>query len=390
MRLVHLVSVICSVLALTLQAAGQEILFQNSHLPGNPLTSTNYVLANQLQSHPNPYDEGRTRAWDSFQLASDSALTGLRWSGAFDGPFKPDALRPELDFWIEIFRDTDSLAPWLDAPLFSWLLDSGTAGSDDGLDVRSQERPDELAIRGGSVFDYSTTVEPARLTAGNYWISITAVQTFPNPSPIEDPVNGFWDPGWGWHYGTGDGGSWIFDGFRDAAEPGRRFSSDLSFALLGTVEPDAMIGDFDGSGVVDVVDLDLLDAAIRSGEADSGFDANGDGLVNLSDQVFLVQEILGTRAGDADLNLRVDFNDFLALSGNFNEPGTWRTGDFDASGTTAFSDFLLLSSNFGFETESGSVLSTVPEAVSLAPFVLSVLLVMGHCRLRRKSSPCNS
>ena len=368
-------------LAVTQTSAGEEILFQNPHLSGNAASSTNYVLANQLQSHPNPFDEGRSRAWDSFRLESDSLITGLRWSGAFDGPFKPQAPRPELDFWIEIFPDTDAATPSLDAPVFSWLLDGGTAGTDDGTDVRSQERPDELAIRGGSVVDYSAALDSADLTAGEYWISITAVQTFPNPSPIEDPINGFWDPGWGWHYGAGEDGSWIFDGFRDAEEPGRPFASDLSFTVLGMVETDALPGDFDGDNVVDVADLDLMEAAIRTGSTDSGFDVNGDGTVNLSDQMLLVEELLGTRAGDADLNQRVDFNDFLTLSRNFNDAGAWGTGDFDASGTTAFPDFLMLSSNFGFVTESE--VNTVPEAGSFSLLMLPLLWGLGRCRPRR-------
>ena len=147
------------------------------------------------------------------------------------------------------------------------------------------------------------------------------------------------------------------------------------------VETDALPGDFDGDNVVDVADLDLLDAAIRTGSTDSGFDVNGDGTVNLSDQMLLVEELLGTRAGDADLNQRVDFNDFLTLSRNFNDAGAWGTGDFDASGTTAFPDFLMLSSNFGFVTESE--VNTVPEAGSFSLLMLPLLCGLGRCRPRR-------
>ena len=51
--------------------------------------------------------------------------------------------------------------------------------------------------------------------------------------------------------------------------------------------------------------------------------------------------------GDATLDGRVLFEDFLVLSANFGKrDAVWQDGDFNADGTVDFADFLLLSANF--------------------------------------------
>ncbi len=61
-------------------------------------------------------------------------------------------------------------------------------------------------------------------------------------------------------------------------------------------------------------------------------------------------EAIVTWAGDANLNLIVDFSDFLTLSRGFGSTdAVWAEGDFDGNGTVDFSDFLGLSRNFGKE-----------------------------------------
>ena len=53
--------------------------------------------------------------------------------------------------------------------------------------------------------------------------------------------------------------------------------------------------------------------------------------------------------GDANLDGKVDFADFLSLSSNFGEPGTRSDGDFTGDGYVGFQDFLKLTANFGHE-----------------------------------------
>ena len=366
----------------------QDVLFQQPHLViENPVGAT-FHYSNQLPTHPEEPDTERSRAFDNFSLSFPADITEIRFSGAFDGPFKPRSPRTPLDFWIEIYPDDGSGRPALDQIAASWELDAGQAGTDDGTDISSRERSDDIAALGASVVDYRTrSLEPAQLDAGDYWMSIVAIQTFPNPDPITDPINGFFDPAWGWHFGAegreGDG-SFAFDALRGVEEPGASSPYNLSFAILGSeAEVPMVAGDLDGNSIVDAMDIDLLTSRIREGSMDAMFDVNMDGSVNQSDVTSLVEDTIGTFTGDANLDLVVDTRDFLALSRNFNMMGGWSSGDFDGSGTITVQDFLQLSRNFN--RSGGMMAATVPEPGGLAAIGL-VLLVVGTNRRRRSAN----
>ena len=65
---------------------------------------------------------------------------------------------------------------------------------------------------------------------------------------------------------------------------------------------------------------------------------------------YLLREVFMTKRGDADLDGRVDFGDFLTLSASFSSTdAVWETGDFDGDGEVAFADFLWLAANFADE-----------------------------------------
>ena len=84
--------------------------------------------------------------------------------------------------------------------------------------------------------------------------------------------------------------------------------------------------------------------------------------------------------GDADLNDEVNFVDFLILSENFGQEGTWREGDFDGDGTVGFSDFLALSENFGGSAEASAAAVPEPTGLSIALFGLLGLIGFGKRR----------
>jgi hypothetical protein len=65
---------------------------------------------------------------------------------------------------------------------------------------------------------------------------------------------------------------------------------------------------------------------------------------------FLIRDIQSD-PGDADLNRRVEFADFVVLADHFGQPGHWSDGDFDGNGQVDFSDFVLLADNFNFGAE---------------------------------------
>lgn len=84
--------------------------------------------------------------------------------------------------------------------------------------------------------------------------------------------------------------------------------------------------------------------------------------------------------GDLDGNGKVEFADFLILSGNFGKAVTDHSqGDIDCGGTVDFADFLVLSGNFGREIAGAE---PVPEPSGLVLFGMTTLL-LGCIRRRR-------
>ena len=112
---------------------------------------------------------------------------------------------------------------------------------------------------------------------------------------------------------------------------------------------ESLPGDVNGDGTVNAADIDLVFAAVRGQSTDSAFDLNGDSAIDGADPLHLITEILQTVPGDANLDRRIDVQDFLALSRNFNQQDAgWERGDFNGDGTVGINDFLALSRNFGF------------------------------------------
>ena len=103
---------------------------------------------------------------------------------------------------------------------------------------------------------------------------------------------------------------------------------------------------------MNAADIDAISFAIRSADNDATFDPifdlNNDSLVDALDIDYLVETVLNTRRGDTNLDGKIDFVDFLALSANFGEEDkTWAEGNFGIDTLVNFDDFLVLSENFG-------------------------------------------
>jgi hypothetical protein len=95
-------------------------------------------------------------------------------------------------------------------------------------------------------------------------------------------------------------------------------------------------------------DIDLLHAAVRANNHSPLFDLTRDRRVDQQDVDQLVQGVLGTFYGDAQLDGQVDFRDFTTLANNFGKRGvSWSEGNFDADDEVGFSDFTLLANHFG-------------------------------------------
>lgn len=156
----------------------------------------------------------------------------------------------------------------------------------------------------------------------------------------------------------------------DFDEPSGQFVTVQDVSALRAVIS-GLAGDFDTSGVLDAADIDALSVQANSAEPDLAFDLNSDGAVNEDDRVQWVEELRETFFGDADLNNKVEFNDFVIVSNNFNQDSGWSTGDFDGNGKTEFGDFVLLSNNF-----NRNAVSSVPEPGSLALMLLGIVAAL--------------
>ena len=160
--------------------------------------------------------------------------------------------------------------------------------------------------------------------------------------------------------------------FREFPDSAGQLVFDLNSSLSAQI--------LNGDHVFNVEDVD--DLTQRLGSTDLAFDLDDDGLVTLTDHGILIQDVLGTTAGDANLDGKVDFGDFLTLSNQFGESQAgWSDGDFDADGEVQFSDFLLLSSNF---QTTGSARS-VPEPTGTILLTCGGLVCLLTWRTKRRT-----
>ena len=141
-----------------------------------------------------------------------------------------------------------------------------------------------------------------------------------------------------------------------------------------------VLGDFDLDGSLTATDIDMLSAEVLAGNNTASFDINDDQLVNQLDRTKWVEELAGTFYGDTNLNGRVQFADFLTLSGAFGGPGGWSQGDSDGNGQIQFADFLSLSGNFGKGEVQAA--ASVPEPSGTHSVVIWLTLLAGLWRGR--------
>lgn len=131
-------------------------------------------------------------------------------------------------------------------------------------------------------------------------------------------------------------------------------------------------GDFDNSQTLDGADIDLI--VSRNGtNSETEFDLNYDGVIDDADREYWITELAGTRMGDANLDQKVDFADFVVLSAAYQTAAGWANGDFDGDGRVEFADFLILSSHFDTTAQAAA---SVPEPASSVLLVCTVVGVM--------------
>ncbi len=127
--------------------------------------------------------------------------------------------------------------------------------------------------------------------------------------------------------------------------------------------------DYNGDGVIDVADVDLLRAEIKAGSNQLTFDVNEDGQVSLDDLNQYVEspDILHTWIGDANLDGTFDSSDLVDLlaQGQYEDAvamnSTWGSGDFNADGEFDSGDLVAALSGGGYEQGPRAAVVAVPE-----------------------------
>jgi hypothetical protein len=165
-----------------------------------------------------------------------------------------------------------------------------------------------------------------------------------------------------------------------------------AFSMELTVPDSPSIpGDFNDDGQVNVADIDLLSAAIRSSSNDSKFDLNESGGVDMADADVLIVDILDTYYGDANLDGEFSSSDFVftfvfgeyedAVLGN----STWSEGDWNMDGDFNTGDLVFTFQAGGFEQGPRAAVSAVPEPATCLSFALGIGLI-SFGKIRRRQS----
>ena len=118
----------------------------------------------------------------------------------------------------------------------------------------------------------------------------------------------------------------------------------------GTLIPS---GDLTGDSAVHADDIDALFSMLSATvlQADPRFDLVSDFVIDAQDVHRLVEEMMGKRWGDADLDGDVDLVDYHTVAAHFDPSGRsmdhgWARGDFDGDGDIDISDFKTTVMNY--------------------------------------------
>ncbi|MCJ7544826.1 MAG: PEP-CTERM sorting domain-containing protein, partial [Phycisphaerae bacterium] len=110
------------------------------------------------------------------------------------------------------------------------------------------------------------------------------------------------------------------------------------------------------------------------------YDVSGDSIIGWADSNDLIRTMLGTEYGDANLDLRVDLDDYNLLAANFGLTGGWAKGDFNGDKKVNFADYQILEVTFGFGTGG----SPAPPPVPIPEPATGTLLGLGALAMIRR------
>ncbi|MCP4191597.1 MAG: PEP-CTERM sorting domain-containing protein [Pirellulaceae bacterium] len=146
-------------------------------------------------------------------------------------------------------------------------------------------------------------------------------------------------------------------------------------------------GDFDGNGILDAIDIDLLSAEVRLGNNTPSFDLNADQKVNDADRGVWVDDLRQTYFGDANLDGEFNSGDFVFVfqAGEYEDAqvgnSTWATGDWNGDAEFNSGDFVIAFQAGGFEQGPRAAVAAVPEPSSLCLILVGAALLVFRRRI---------